>query len=107
VRRLDAVGRVNCNAGAGGSVDAGNTIQGSVDLIQAYCKALPAKAKPGTAAIPRANIQLVVTDNTGAQDGPFDLGLNRRCPPAPDVAPAAKSKKTKKTTKKTKKTDGK
>jgi hypothetical protein len=86
---------INCNAGAGGVVNLFNFVQGSIDPIQAYCKHLPAKAKPGTAAVPQAVVQLVVTDNTGAQDGPFDLGPAKACAKVPNVVPPATKKKGK------------
>ena len=83
---------VNCNAGAGGTVSASNVVQGSVDLTGTYCKSLPRHGRPGAAAIPQANVQLIVTDNTGAEDGPFDLRAVKRCPAVPNVVPA-KAKK--------------
>lgn len=86
---------INCNAGAGGVLSVFDFAEGSVDPIQAYCKHLPAKARPGTPAVPQAVVQLVVTDSTGAEDGPFDLGPANRCPKVPNFAPrpSAKSKK--------------
>jgi hypothetical protein len=81
---------INCNFGAGGALTAGFSASGAVDLIAPYCKSLPAKAKPGTRAIPRAIVQLIVTDATGAMDGPFPLGMSRRCPQVPNSVPAAK-----------------
>jgi hypothetical protein len=58
-----------------------------------YCKFLPAHAKPGTPAVPQAIVQLIVTDVTGAQDGPFDLTLKTRCPSVANVVPTPKPKK--------------
>ncbi len=84
---------INCNAGAGGVLSAGNFSEGSIDPVEPYCKSLPADAKPGTPAIPKAIVQLVVTDATGAQDGPFDLDLNKACPKVPNVVPTPKPKK--------------
>jgi hypothetical protein len=81
---------INCNFGAGGSLTADFSASGAVDLIAPYCKSLPAKAKPGTPAIPRAIVQLIVTDATGAMDGPFQLGISRRCPRVPNSVPAVK-----------------
>lgn len=90
---------INCNAGAGGFMGAWNVAQGSFDLTDPYCKTLAPNAKPGTAATPQAIVQLVVTDVTGAQDGPFRLAPSTACPAVPDRAPTPKSKKkTKKTT---------
>ena len=100
---------VNCNAGAGGTISAWNNVQGSIDLVQPYCKYLPAGAKPGTLAVPQAVVQVVVTNSTGAQNGPFELPLATGCKKVPDYVPFPKvksttTKKTKKKTKKTKKT---
>jgi hypothetical protein len=81
---------INCNAGAGGVVPAWNWAEGSIDPVAPFCKSLPPKAKPGTPAIPRAFAQFVVTDNTGAEDGPFGLSYTRACPKVPNVVPAAK-----------------
>jgi hypothetical protein len=84
---------INCNAGAGGVLTAGNFAVGSVDLVDAYCKHLPAKARPGTPAVPRALVQLVVTDVTGAEDGPFTLGLTKACPAVPKLVPASRPRR--------------
>jgi hypothetical protein len=87
----------NCNAGAGGVVTANYSIQGSVDPIAAACKHLPAKGRPGTPAIPEAIVQVVVTDNTGAEDGPFDLRpAPGTCKRVPNTVPQAKRHKAKK-----------
>jgi hypothetical protein len=83
---------INCNAGAGGVLSAFDFADGSVDPIQAYCKHLPAKAKAGTPAVAQALVQLVVTDSTGAQDGPFALRSAKPCPRVPNFAPKAKAK---------------
>lgn len=94
---------INCNLGAGGVMSTGNNAIGSIDPTGPYCKTLPAKAKPGTRAIPQGLVQLIVTDNTGAEDGPFVLRLSKACPKVPDVVPTPKPKakprhKTTKTT---------
>lgn len=93
---------INCNTGTQG-VQLSNefAVQGSVDPIQAYCKHLPANAngktaKPGTPAVPQAVVQLVVTDFTGAEDGPFNLGPTKACPKVPNVVPTPKPKPKKK-----------
>jgi hypothetical protein len=95
---------INCNLGtAGKQLTDGYFADGSVDPIQAYCKHLPTDAngktitKPGTRAIPRATVQLVVTDWTGAQDGPFTLGRTKACPTVANVVPTPKPKPKKKT----------
>lgn len=101
---------INCNLGTTGKqLTDGYFAEGSIDPIGAYCKHLPTDAngktitKPGTLAIPKATVQLVVTDYTGAQDGPFILGSTKTCPRVPNVVPTAKPKpkpkpKTKSTT---------
>jgi hypothetical protein len=89
---------INCNTGTQGvQLSDGDVAAGSVDPIQAYCKHLPKNAngkaaKPGTAAVPQAVVQLVVTDYTGAQDGPFTLGPAKACPKVPNVVPTPKPK---------------
>lgn len=88
---------INCNFGAGGVMSTGNNAIGTFDPTAPYCKSLPAHAKPGTKAIPQGLVQLIVTDNTGAQDGPFVLRLNKACPKVPDVVPAPKPKHKKST----------
>jgi hypothetical protein len=95
---------VNCNFGAGGKLSAGYVVAGSVDPVAQYCKHLPRRsrratyARAGTAAIPQGIAQLVVTDSTGAQDGPFKVRYTAACPKVPNVVPAAKAKKAKKAT---------
>jgi hypothetical protein len=93
---------INCNTGTqGAQLSDGYVTDGSVDPIQAYCKHLPTNAKgklakPGTAAVPQAVVQVVVTDYTGAEDGPFDLGPVKACPKVANVVPTPKpAKKTK------------
>ncbi len=91
---------INCYALDGsvaGTIDAEDLIVGSVDPTSQYCSYLPKGAKPGTPAVPRAIVELIVTDNTGAEDGPFELGPATRCPKVPAVVPAKKA--VKKTTK--------
>ena len=89
---------VNCYAQAIGSdgktpvlgaIPAWYATQGSISLDEPYCKYLPKGAKPGTSAVPSANVEYVVTDNTGAQDGPFVLGLKgSKCPKVANAVPA-------------------
>jgi hypothetical protein len=103
---------INCNLGTlGEQLTDGYFAEGSIDPIGAYCKHLPTDAngkaitKPGTLAIPRATVQLVVTDYTGAEDGPFTLGSTKKCTSVPSVVPTPKpkpKKKTKTTSSKTK-----
>lgn len=91
---------VNCNLGAGGLMDSYASAQGNLDLTEPYCSFLPAKAKPGTPAVPQAIVSVVVTDDTGAEDGPFYLTLATKCQKVPAVVPEpttkSKSKKKKK-----------
>jgi hypothetical protein len=89
---------INCNLGTqGAQLSDGFFASGSVDPIQAYCKHLPTNAngklaKPGTPAVAQALVQLVVTDYTGAEDGPFTLGPAKACPKVPNVVPTPKPK---------------
>jgi hypothetical protein len=70
----------NCNQPvAGGVMSAWNSAVGSFDPIDPYCGGIPAGSKAGTAAEPRAFVQLVVTNTTGGQDGPFTLGIKPGC----------------------------
>jgi hypothetical protein len=84
---------INCNTGTYLSeITGGYYTDGSIDLGQTYCKHLPTPAKgktlrAGTPAIPTARVQLIVTDWSGAQDGPFALRQTKACPSAPNVAP--------------------
>ena len=75
-----------------GFIAPGDTIVGSVDLTDQYCAYLPKGAKPGTPAVPRATVELIVTDSTGAQDGPFELHPTKACAKVPAVVPAATAK---------------
>jgi hypothetical protein len=102
---------INCNTGTYLSeITGGYFVDGTIDLGQTYCKHLPTPAKgktlrAGTPAIPTARVQLIVTDWSGAQDGPFLLREAKACPTvpnaAPPVAPVVRSKSsTKKSTSK-------
>jgi hypothetical protein len=89
---------VNCYAQAIGSdgktpvlgaITAWFTTQGSIALDEPYCKYLPKGAKPGTAAVPSAIVEYVVTDSTGAEDGPFVLNLKgSKCPKVANTVPS-------------------
>jgi hypothetical protein len=84
---------INCyatNGSNGGFASAGDLIEGSIDPAEQYCKYLPKGAKPGTPAVPRAIVELIVTDNTGSQDGPFELFQTKACKKVANVVPAAK-----------------
>jgi hypothetical protein len=66
-------------------------INGSIALDEPYCKYLPKGAKAGTAAVPTAVVGLIVTDSTGAEDGPFYLNLGKACPKVANTVPATAS----------------
>jgi hypothetical protein len=97
---------VNCNAG-GKWMDAPQFAEGSFDLTVPFCSHVAtADELASTAAasrsrnrtskpviVPQAFVQVIVTDTTGAQDGPFRLPLQGKCP-------AVKVHKTSKKTKK-------
>ncbi len=90
---------INCNTGTYLSeITGGYYTDGSIQLGQTYCKHLPTPAKgktlrPGTPAIATARVQLIVTDWSGAQDGPFALRESKACPSVPSTAPVpARSK---------------
>jgi hypothetical protein len=71
---------VNCNAGAGGYMAAPNWAEGTFDLTEPYCPNIPKGSAAGTKPDPGAVVQLVVSDTTGAEDGPFRLRLAGKCP---------------------------
>lgn len=86
---------INCFAVGSSSktlaiVSAGQYIESSFDTTDPYCGAaaqtIKVKGKKGKTrtkvipAEPRAVVQLVVTDKTGAEFGPFSLNLKPRCP---------------------------
>ena len=86
---------INCyslDGSTAGFIAPGDTIVGSVDLTAQYCSYLPKGAKPGTPAVPRATVELIVTDSTGAEDGPFELSPAKACAkvPAPTTKAATK-----------------
>lgn len=58
-------------------VSAYDWLAGDVDFTAPYC---PSIAKGAKTVTPGADVQLIVTDSTGAEWGPFALGLNKRCP---------------------------
>ena len=83
---------VNCNSGAGGYMAAPNVAQGTIDTTEPYCSYVPKGAPAGAKPQPAAVVQLVVTDTTGAEDGPFRLYLSGKCP-AVKAKPKAKTTK--------------
>jgi hypothetical protein len=90
---------VNCNDGGGSSLTAPFVVEGTFDPVDPYCANVPQGSPAGARPEPTALVELVVTDTTGAQDGPFRLGLTSACPAVHVVAPKPKAtgKKTKKT----------
>ena len=82
---------INCNAGAGGYMAAPNWAEGTIDLTEPYCANIPKGSPAGTKPDPSAVVQLIVSDTTGAEDGPFRLRLSGKCP-AVHIKPKAKSK---------------
>ena len=83
---------INCNAGAGGYMAAPNTAEGSFDLTEPYCANIPKGSPAGTKPDPSAVVQLVVSDTTGAEDGPFRLHLGGKCRPVHVKKVKAKTK---------------
>jgi hypothetical protein len=90
---------INCNGGAGGYLTAPEFAEGTFDPTAPYCATIPAGSPAGTKPDRTAVVELVVTDATGAQDGPFRLHLDATCPVVHIVKPKPKAK-TKKHTKK-------
>jgi hypothetical protein len=95
---------INCNTGTYLSeITGGYYVEGSIQLGQSYCKHFPTPARgktlrPGTAAIATARVELIVTDWSGAQDGPFTLVRPTACPWVPNRVPEpAKSRTSTKT----------
>jgi hypothetical protein len=73
-----------------GCIPAGDSVQGQIQLSAPYCAYIPKGVKAGTPKVPRAIVDLVVTDDSGAQDGPFELTPAFKCAKVPNVAPAPK-----------------
>jgi len=85
---------INCNAGAGGSMASPDWAEGTFDTTDPYCPNIPKGAPAGTKPEPGAVVELVVTDSTGAEDGPFRLRLAGKCPAVHANAKPKASKKT-------------
>ena len=83
---------VNCNDNGTVPIGAGHVMVGTFDTSDPYCPSIPTGSPPGTNPLPQAVVQLVVTDVTGAQNGPFRINLNKACPV---VKPLPKKAKTK------------
>jgi hypothetical protein len=84
---------VNCNAGAGGSMASPDWAEGTFDTTEPYCANIPAGSPIGTKPDLAAVVELVVSDSTGAEDGPFRLRLAGKCPA---VSAKSKTKSSKK-----------
>lgn len=74
-------------------IPAGESVTGGFAMAEAYCSFLPKHAKPGTPAVPRATVELIVTDTNGVSEGPFELTRVGKCPKVPKVVPQKKAKK--------------
>jgi hypothetical protein len=68
---------------------------GTFDPVDPYCANVPSGSPAGTRPEPTALVELVVTDTTGAEDGPFRLHLSGTCPVVHVVKPKPKPKKHK------------
>lgn len=73
-------------------IRAGDSVTGGFAMTQGYCSFLPRGAKPGTPAVPRATVELIVTDTNGVSEGPFELNRVGKCPKVPAVVPQRKTK---------------
>lgn len=76
-----------------GCIPAGDSVQGSFQLSEGYCAYYPKGAKAGTPTVPRATVNLLVTDTGGAIDGPFELTTTFKCPKVQSVVPGKTTKK--------------
>lgn len=85
---------INCNAG-GSYLPAPDYVHGTFDTTAPYCPSIPQGSPALTKPLPQALVQLVVTDSTGAEDGPFRLGLTSACKPVHVAKPSVKQKKKK------------
>jgi hypothetical protein len=78
-----------------GSITGWYGIDGSIALDEPYCKYLPTDAKAGTPAVPTAIVGVIVTDYTGAEDGPFYLRTSTACPHVANKVTASTATTTK------------
>jgi hypothetical protein len=83
---------VNCNNNAATAMAAGHFAVGTFDTSDPYCPSIPTGSPPGTNPLPQAIVQLVVTDVTGAQNGPFRMRLDRSCPVVKPIPKKTKAK---------------
>jgi hypothetical protein len=66
----------NCN----GDATPGHFVEGTFDTSDPYCGGVPAGAPKGARPLPQALVQLIVSDKTGAENGPFRLNISPACP---------------------------
>lgn len=85
---------LNCGD-AGVALTAPDFVQGTFDTTAPYCPSIPAGSPAGTKPDAAAVVQLVVTDTTGAEDGPFRLRLGGTCPTVHVVKPSKTKHKSK------------
>jgi hypothetical protein len=83
---------VNCNNNGATAISAGHVMVGTFDTADPYCPSIPTGSPPGTNPLPQAVVQLVVTDVTGAQNGPFRISLGKACPVVKPLPKKAKAK---------------
>jgi hypothetical protein len=70
---------INCNTG-GSTLPSPENVEGTFDTTDPYCGTVPTGSKAKTNKTePRALVQLIVSDVTGAEDGPFTLNLSSAC----------------------------
>jgi hypothetical protein len=74
---------INCNIGSGYQIAAFNSVDGSIDPTATYCSYYPKGAKKGSRPVPQDQVELIVSDYTGAEDGPFPLALKGCTTPKP------------------------
>jgi hypothetical protein len=77
----------SCAAPSNGAALGDHSVRGTFNPADPYCKRLPPGAKPGTLAEPQAQAQLVITDATGAERGPFAMVVRPSCPAVPNRVP--------------------
>jgi len=68
--------------------------EGTFDTTEPYCANIPSGSPTGTKPAPAAVVELVVSDTTGAEDGPFRLRLAGKCPAVHAKPKPKTSKKT-------------
>jgi hypothetical protein len=79
----------NCLAPTGQAALGDHSVRGTFNPVDPYCKRLLPGARAGARAEPQALVQLVITDATGAQRGPFVMVMKPSCPSVPNRVPSA------------------